>query len=176
MCSGHTAVPATPLGRLRSWLCCHPGKKTQSCSAMCQKRASHRHPSPPREHGVSARGCWGYMGLEAARVLAWAEVRASSGASCEWGCCFASSGVEDCCHWRCCDRRCSHRRFSHCCHRRCSNSCHRRCCPGRCPHCCHWRCRHVKRASRRGAARHQHAGGGGTAVCKAGHARQQAHP
>ena len=24
--SGHTAAPATPLGRLRSWLCSHPGK------------------------------------------------------------------------------------------------------------------------------------------------------
>ena len=26
VCSGHTAAPATPLGRLRSWLCCHPGE------------------------------------------------------------------------------------------------------------------------------------------------------
>ena len=26
VCSGHTAAPASPLGRLRSWLCCHPGK------------------------------------------------------------------------------------------------------------------------------------------------------
>ena len=25
VCSGHTAAPTTPLGRLRSWLCCHPG-------------------------------------------------------------------------------------------------------------------------------------------------------
>ena len=26
VCSGHTAAPATPLGPLRSYLCCHPGK------------------------------------------------------------------------------------------------------------------------------------------------------
>ena len=28
--SGHATVPTTPLGRLRSWLCCHPGKPSRA--------------------------------------------------------------------------------------------------------------------------------------------------
>jgi len=32
VCSGHTAAPATPLGRLRSWRAAHPGKNPDVCS------------------------------------------------------------------------------------------------------------------------------------------------
>ena len=55
VCSGHTVAPATPLGRLRSWLCCRPGKRTQSCPAMCQKRASHRIRLPPGDPVIAHR-------------------------------------------------------------------------------------------------------------------------
>ena len=65
--SSSVCAQGTRRRRLHLLGACDPGcaatrEKTQSCSAMYQKRASHRHPSPPREHGVSARGCWGYMG------------------------------------------------------------------------------------------------------------------
>ena len=57
--SSSVCAQGTRRRRLRLWGACDPGcaatrEKTQSCSAMCQKRASHRHPSPPREHGVRA--------------------------------------------------------------------------------------------------------------------------
>ena len=52
------------LTALRSWFKCVPGKN-QSCPAMCQKRASHHHPSPPRAWrqrkgmlGIQYIGCW----------------------------------------------------------------------------------------------------------------------
>ena len=61
-CACHGAQ-GTRRPRLHLWGVCDPGcaatrEKTQSCPAtgtctgMCQKRASHRHPSPPREHGI----------------------------------------------------------------------------------------------------------------------------
>ena len=39
VCSGHTAAPATPLGRLRSWLCCHPGKKPSRAQLCASARS-----------------------------------------------------------------------------------------------------------------------------------------
>ena len=83
-----------------SWLCHHPGKpsRTQLCARSVpvtdSPGARHQHRGVLGRYGVlEVRDC--EEGLKAARVLAWAEVRASSGASCEWGCCFAGSGVEE---------------------------------------------------------------------------------
>ena len=45
--TAHTAAPATPLGRLRSWLCCHPGKNPVALSYVPEACQSPPSVSPP---------------------------------------------------------------------------------------------------------------------------------
>ena len=66
VCSGHTAAPTTPLGRLRSWLCCHPGKNPVVPSNVPEACQSPPSVSPPGARRSS--NIFGVLGVDVDRV------------------------------------------------------------------------------------------------------------
>ena len=71
VCSGHTAAPATPLGRLRSWLCCHPGKNPVVPSYVPEACQSPPSVSPPgaRRQRKGMLGIYGVVTVSLASAL-----------------------------------------------------------------------------------------------------------